>query len=106
MHYTVDMLPALFTPIEIQQQLAYRFKVLRLTAGYKRSTLAKRAGVSEASLKRFENSGEVSLKTILRLANVLGCLQEFNTLFQPPEAASLAELKATSEQKVPKRGKF
>lgn len=100
------MLPSLLTPIEIQIQLAHRFKALRLIAGYKRSTLAKRAGVSEASLKRFENSGEVSLKNLLRLAHSLNHLQEFNALFQPPEARTLAELKAGAIKKAPKRGKF
>ncbi len=57
------MLPNLLTPIETQDLLASRFKTLRLIAGYKRATLARRTGVSESSLKRFETSGEISLKT-------------------------------------------
>ncbi|WP_457575567.1 helix-turn-helix domain-containing protein [Desulfomarina sp.] len=99
------MIPALLTPNEMQKQLALRLKTLRLSAGYKRKTLATRSGVSEGSLKRFEDLGEISLKNLLRLAHSLGCLQEFNTLFQPPEARSLAELKAGAESPVPRRGR-
>ncbi len=39
--------------------------------------LAKRAGVSWSSLKRFEYTGLVSLDSLLRLALVLGCLDDF-----------------------------
>ena len=100
------MLPTLLTPIEAQTLLARRIKNLRLSAGYKRATLAKRSGVSEGSLKRFEDIGEISLKNLLRLAHSLGRIPEFDTLFQPPEANSLAELRASTKTKVPKRGRF
>jgi transcriptional regulator with XRE-family HTH domain len=100
------MLPQLLTSSEIQTRLASRFKVLRLAAGYKRATLAQRSGVSEGSLKRFENSGEVSLKNLLRLSHALGVLQEFTALFQPPNAGTLAELKASVDKKMPKRGRI
>ncbi len=100
------MLPSLLTPIEAQIKLASRFKTLRLTAGYKRATLARRSGVSEGSLKRFEDTSEISLKNLLRLTHVLGRLPEFDTLLQAAEANSLAELKASAEKKVPKRGRF
>ncbi|AGF79895.1 Helix-turn-helix protein [Desulfocapsa sulfexigens DSM 10523] len=100
------MIPSLITPIEVQSQLAQRFKMLRLSAGYKRSTLSKRAGVSESSLKRFENSGEISLRNLLRLTHSIGHLQDFNSLFQLPDATSLAELKENIEKKTPKRGRF
>lgn len=100
------MLPNLLTPVETQLLLARRFKTMRLTVGYKRETLALRAGVSEASLKRFENSGEISLKSLLQLAHALGRLQEFTDMFQPPEAETLAELKARTTRKIPRRGRL
>jgi len=100
------MIPPLLTPAEAGSQLARRFRTLRLAAGYKRATLARRAGVSEASLKRFENTGEVSLKNLLRLAHGLARLQEFASLFEPPEAETLAELKAEAVKKKPKRGRI
>ena len=99
-------IPALLTPPETEQLLAERFKTLRLQAGYKRTTLAARAGVSLASLKRFETTGQVSLKNLLRLAHALGRLPEFADLFAPPEARSLAELREMNRQKTPKRGRI
>lgn len=87
-------------------QLADRFKALRLAAGYKRATLAQRAGVSEASLKRFESTGEISLKNLLSLSHALGRLREFDTLFHLPEAETMAELKAESVKKKPRRGRI
>ena len=101
-----NMITSLLTPNEMQRQLALRFKTLRLTVGYKRKTLALRSGVSEGSLKRFEDLGEISLKNLLRLAHALGHLQEFTALFQLPEARSLAELKAGAEKPTPKRGRL
>jgi transcriptional regulator with XRE-family HTH domain len=86
--------------------LARNFKELRLLAGYKRFTLARRAGVSASSLKRFENTGEISLKSLLLLSNVLGRLQEFSSLFEAAEAETLAELRAGVATKVPRRGRI
>ncbi len=99
-------LPNILTPPETEKLLAKRCKALRLQAGYKRTTLAKRAGVSVSSLKRFETTGQVSLKNLLRLAHALDRLSEFAELFVPPQATSLAELRNQSQQKIPKRGKI
>ena len=59
-------IPNILTPNEMENLLAERFKTLRLSVGYKRTTLAQRAGVTVASLKRFETSGQISLKNLLR----------------------------------------
>ncbi len=100
------MIPNLLTPVDAQGLLARHFKELRLTAGFKRSTLATRSGVTESSLKRFETSGEVSLKNLLRLAHALGRLQEFEPIFQVDEADSLEELKTSAKKKIPQRGRY
>ncbi len=102
----VKVIPSLLTLVEVEKLLAERIKTLRLLAGYKRPTLAKRSGVTEASLKRFETTGQVSLKNLLRLAQALGRLEEFPDLFVPPEATTMAELKTRSGKPVPKRGKI
>ena len=103
---TTSSLPSLLTPPEAAQLLAVRFKALRLQAGYKRSTLAQHAGVTLASLKRFEGTGQVSLTNLLRLAHALGRLPDFADLFVAPQAASLAELRAQTKKKAPKRGRI
>ena len=42
---------------------------------------AEISGVSLGSLKRFENTGEISLVSLLKLAIVLDCAEEFEQLF-------------------------
>ena len=72
--------------------------------GFKQSTLATRAGVSLPSLRRFEQSGEISLKHLLRVCHALGRLDELDLLFKPPPAATIAELESRVAGPVRKRG--
>lgn len=59
-----------------------------------RKSLAARSGVTEATLKRFENSREISLKHLLMLAVVLGATEEFEALFSHKRFESLDEVQA------------
>lgn len=94
------------TPPEVEKLLAERLNSLRLQAHYKRTTLAERAGVTVASLKRFETTGQISLKNLLRLAHALERLPEFAELLNPPQATTLAELRTHAVKKTPKRGRI
>lgn len=86
-------------------KLGAKAKALRLAAGWKRTTLAERAGVTEASLKRFERTGQSSLELVLRVAFSLGRLAEFDGLLEPPLARSIDELERRSGEPTPKRGR-
>ena len=68
------------------------------------STLSERAGVSLASLRRFEQTGRISLKSLLRLSFVLGRLGDFDALFAPPRANSIEDLEAMSSKPPHRRG--
>ncbi len=91
------------TPLEVARTLAGRVKTLRLQKKWKRATLAARSGVSESSLRRFEQTGKVSLENFLKLLSALGRLDEMNAPLQPPAARSIKEL-VNKEQKLPQRG--
>jgi transcriptional regulator with XRE-family HTH domain len=58
--------------------------------------LAARSGVTWSSLKRFEHKGMIALDSLMKLALVLGCLDDFDNLAmerQPiPTAQSLDAL--------------
>ena len=101
-----SFIPDTLTPNEMEKLPAERLKVLRLLAGYKRTTLALRAGVTVASLKRFETSGQISLKNLLCLAHAVDRLPEFSELFVPPQAASMAQLREQDREKTPQRGRI
>ncbi len=94
----------LIGPAEMGKTMADRTKALRLLKNWTRKTLAERAGVSVASLKRFETSGKASLELIIRIAYALSRLNEFSELFQPPPANSIKELESNIEKSIRKRG--
>jgi HTH-type transcriptional regulator/antitoxin HipB len=97
---------SLATPEQVSKTLAARAKALRLAKGWKQVTLAQRSGVSLASLRRFEESGRISLQSLLELAFALHRLDDFDLLLQPPRASSLAELEAAEQRPARKRGKI
>ena len=97
---------SLHTPERISVALAARARALRLAKGWKQVTLAERSGVSLASLRRFEESGRVSLQNLLKLAFALGHLDAFDALFQTPRASSLAELEAEESRPARQRGRI
>ncbi len=104
MPLTIDNL-SIQTPDEVAQSLAKRLKTLRLMQGFKRQTLADRAGVTLASLKRFETTGKGSLDLLLKVVFTLGRLDELKDLLQPPPAKSMTDIEKQSIQALPKRGK-
>ena len=65
------------TPQNVMQELKNRFKNRRLSIGYSQQALSERSGVSLGSVKRFETSGEISLVSLLRIAAILDCLNDF-----------------------------
>ena len=84
---------------EVQAGIASRFKARRLAMNLTQSELAARSGVTFSSLKRFEREGLIALDSLLNLALVLNCLDDFDKLAaesQPtPAAQSLDALLAT-----------
>jgi transcriptional regulator with XRE-family HTH domain len=84
---------------EVQTGIAGRFKARRLAMNLTQRELAARSGVTWSSLKRFEREGLIALDSLLKLALVLDCLDDFDRLAgksQPiPAAQSLDALLAT-----------
>ena len=73
------------TPSEVSQALAERHRTLRKQLKMSQEEMAERSGVSLGSLKRFENTGKISLDSLLKLMHLLGRLNEFNNLLLPKE---------------------
>ena len=53
---------------------------------------SKKSGVSFGSIKRFENTGEISLFSLIKIAIVLECEDEFLNLFQQKQYNSIEEI--------------
>ena len=82
--------------------VAARVKARRLAENFSRKTLAERTGVSEASIKRFETTGEIAFVSLLKLAFALDALQEFDALFAPKAVVSIADI--TQKKRARGRG--
>ncbi|MEM8997342.1 MAG: helix-turn-helix transcriptional regulator [Acidobacteriota bacterium] len=96
---------ALHTPEEIAEELAGKLRELRLQRGWKQETLARRAGVSLASLRRFESGSQISLDRLLRLAFALGRLDDFTSILDPPPARTLDEIERLASRPRRQRGR-
>lgn len=72
-------------PSEIALLLAQKVRVLRKDKGYSQKELAERCGVSLGSIKRFEQSGQISLESLLKIAHLLGKLNDFESILNPPD---------------------
>lgn len=83
----------MLTPQEMQQRIASNARTRRLALDLSQQTLSDKSGVSYSVLKKFERTGQISLESLLKLALVLGSMEDFNTLFpNKPEPLSLDEM--------------
>jgi transcriptional regulator with XRE-family HTH domain len=93
-------------PNQIIRSIAQRSRERRLELELTQVGLARRAGVSLGTLKKFEHTGQISLESLLKLAVVLDNLEDFTTLFQKRNEIyqSLDELLKKKHQR--KRGRI
>lgn len=77
---------------EINTDLANRMVQLRKRKKITQEELARRSGVALASLRRFERTGEVSLKSFTKLAIALEVDHELDELFTQVPFASIEEV--------------
>jgi predicted transcriptional regulator len=73
------------TPLEVRKTLAERHRTLRKQLKFSQEEMAGRSGVSLGSLKRFENTGKISLDSFLKLMHLLGRLSEMDNVLLPKE---------------------
>ena len=76
---------------EVQVGIAGRFKARRLAMNLTQRELAARSGVTFSSLKRFEREGLIALDSLLNLALVLNCLDDFDKLAAESPAISATQ---------------
>ena len=100
------MLPlTLWSPPEFTRAVAARARALRLASDLSQAGLAARAGISLASLKRFEHTGAISFASLVRVAIALGATGELETWFRMPAVASIDEaLKRAEPRRRGRRG--
>jgi len=70
-----------YAPSELGHKIAANARAIRKKRKISQKRLSEMAGVSFGSIKRFEASGEISLKSLLKIAIVLDCAEVFAELF-------------------------
>ncbi|MDR1088626.1 MAG: helix-turn-helix transcriptional regulator [Coriobacteriales bacterium] len=78
--------------LEIAQSLATRVRQRRKQRGFSQRELSRRADVSLASLRRFEGTGEISLKSLIKIGVALGYEGDFEQVFARRGYQSIAEV--------------
>ena len=92
------------TPAVVAVQIAARVKERRLELDLTQEGLSARAGLKFATYRRFEQTGEISLKGLLQIGFALNALSDFDALFAQKQYQSLDDV--LNEQRVTrKRGK-
>ena len=92
------------TPNLIMSGIAQRVKQRRLEKGWTQKMLAAKAGLSLPSYRRFESSGEISMRTLVMLAFALDMTDEFETLFSSKTYQSIDDIVKSEQTKQRKRG--
>lgn len=77
---------------EINNEIAGKIIRLRKRKKISQKELAARSGVSLGSVKRFEQSGEISLQSLSKIAIALGVEDELLNLFDDVPFASIEEV--------------
>lgn len=95
----------LTTPQELSAQLAARMRALRLSQDLSQASLARKAGVSLGSLRRFEREGLASLELVLSVTIALGRHDEIEGLFLPTQPKTIAEMDQLEAKPKRKRGR-
>ena len=80
------------TPDTYMLQIAQREKVIRKKENLSRAELSEKSNVSYGSLKRFEETGNISLASLIKIAIALDCIDEFENLFRTKKPESIEDI--------------
>lgn len=80
------------TPSEMAFNLAKRIKRIRKRKKITQIQLAQRCNVSYGALKKFEQTGEISLVSLIKIAMELNVSDEIKDLFTDPVYMSIDEV--------------
>lgn len=89
---------------DVAVQIAARVKDRRLELNLTQEGLAARAGVKFATYRRFEQTGEISLRGLLQIGFALNALSDFDLLFAQKQYISLDDV-LNEQNVIRKRGK-
>ncbi len=92
------------SPFEIAKEIAKKAQDKRLKLNLGQRTLSEKSGVSYGTLKKFEQKGQISLESLLKIALALDELDTFEHLFAKSDDELPASLDELLDDTSRKRG--
>jgi transcriptional regulator with XRE-family HTH domain len=80
------------TPLQILLDVGTRAKSARLKVNMSRKTLSDRSGVTQASIKRFETTGQISLINLVQILIALDRITDLDGLLEEQAVPFIREL--------------
>lgn len=90
---------SIISPNDAQLALAKSLRANRKQRKHSRATAERLTGVPAATIRRYEDTGEISLRQFLMLVDIYGDLNAAQHLFPKPAASSMDELIAQQKAK-------
>ncbi len=89
-----------------QKTLAQNVRERRLHTDLTQEGLAERSGVALSTLRKFEQTGIISLESFLKILSIVGGLEEVIEVLKPnkPVFKSIDEVLNNDEKTIKKRG--
>lgn len=88
------------TPSEIVKKIAERIRRIRKRRKISQIELSQQSGVSLGSVKRFEQSGEISLRSLTKIAIALSVENQLKELFASVPFLSIEEISNAENYKA------
>ena len=90
-----------------QKKIAENVRERRLQMDLTQEGLAERSGVPLSTLRKFEQKGNISLESFLKLLSVIGGLEEVIKALKPniPNFKSIDDVLKTEAEIIKKRGR-
>lgn len=91
---------------KVQMKIVENIRARRLQMELTQEGLSVRAGVALSTLRKFEQKGEISLESFLKILSVVGGLEEIMDVLKPKEQnfKSIDEVLKNREKSTRKRG--
>ena len=86
-------------------EIAKKAQEKRLKLNLSQQTLSEKSGVSYGTLKKFEQKGQISLESLLKIALALGEMNKFDQLFAKTDDQLPASLDELLDDHLRKRGR-
>lgn len=93
------------SPFEVAREIAKKAQDKRLKLNLSQQTLSEKSGVSYGTLKKFEQKGQISLESLLKIALALGEMDTFEHVFAKSDDELPASLDELLDDNTRKRGR-